>query len=85
MKYNAIKVPDWIRKNAVYQINPRTFTKEGTLHAVISELSFLKELGFDIIYFCPIFEEDPSEDMSHWSERQKASGTGWPYYYCCFP
>ena len=38
----------------------------------------LKELGFNIMYLCPIFEEDDSEDISHWSERQKKSGTGNP-------
>lgn len=78
MKNIAIKAPDWLRKNAVYQINPRTFSKEGTIGAITKELPFLKELGFNIIYLCPIFEEDDSDDINNWSTRQKASETGNP-------
>lgn len=78
MKYHAILVPDWFRKNAIYQINPRTFSEAGTINAIVPELPFLKELGFNIMYLCPIFEEDDSMDIAHWSERQKKSGTGNP-------
>jgi hypothetical protein len=31
----AIAVPDWFRKCADYQINPRTFSKEGTIQAIL--------------------------------------------------
>lgn len=75
MKTYAITPPEWLIKLSIYQINPRTFSKEGTLSAVIEKLGFLKNIGFDIIYLCPIFEEDDDEDINHWSERQKKSGT----------
>lgn len=75
MKYQAITVPDWLARNAIYQINPRTFSPEGTIAAVTRELPALKALGFNIMYLCPIFEEDASEDRANWSERQKKSGT----------
>lgn len=75
MKYQAITVPDWMARNAIYQINPRTFSPEGTIAAVTRELPALKALGFNIMYLCPIFEEDASEDRANWSERQKKSGT----------
>ena len=78
MKNNAIPSPEWLNKNAIYQINPRTFSKEGTIEAITKELPFLKELGFNIVYLCPIFEEDKSENMDNWSVRQKASNTGNP-------
>jgi len=71
-------VPEWLKKASVYQINPRTFCSEGTIKAIIKELPFLKELGFEIIYLCPIFEEDDSEDRAYWSERQKKSATNNP-------
>lgn len=71
-------VPNWFKKAAVYQINPRTFSAEGTLKAVTDELPFLAELGFEIMYLCPIFEEDDSADPTNWSKRQKASGTDNP-------
>ncbi len=78
MVMEALTIPDWLKKSAVYQINPRTFTKEGTLNSAKKELCKLKELGFKIAYLCPIFEEDPSEDRTFWSKRQIASETNNP-------
>ena len=78
MKYVSVKVPNWFRENAVYQINPRTFSKEGTINSITKELPSLKELGFDVIYLCPIFAADDSEDQNFWSKRQKKSQTGNP-------
>lgn len=78
MKYNAIQSPEWLNKNAIYQINPRTFSKEGTIGAITKELPFLKEQGFNIVYLCPIFEADSSDNINSWSPRQIASNTGNP-------
>lgn len=78
MKYKAICPPEWLSRSAVYQINPRTFSREGTIKAVTDELPRLKELGFRIMYLCPVFEEDNSEDRSFWSARQKKSETDNP-------
>lgn len=78
MKYKAALVPDWFRKSSVYQINPRTFSEKGTIKAVTEQLPFLADLGFEVMYLCPIFEEDGSTDISNWSNRQKASETGNP-------
>lgn len=73
----AFTAPDWFIKNgAIYQINPRTFSAEGTIKAVTKELPFLAELGFGTMYLCPIFKEDESTD--NWSERQTKSNTGNP-------
>ena len=71
-------VPEWFKKASVYQINPRTFSSEGTIQAVTKELPFLASLGFAVMYLCPIFEEDNSDDRRFWSERQKKSGTNNP-------
>ena len=65
----------WFKKGSVYQINPRTFSEEGTLKSIEKELPFLSELGFTAIYLCPIFTADDSEDRKFWSTRQKASKT----------
>lgn len=73
MLNQAMQVPHWLSMSAVYQINPRTFSKEGTIAAVTQQLPRLKELGFGVVYLCPIFEED--EAMDHWSKRQIASET----------
>lgn len=73
----AFAAPDWfIKSGAIYQINPRTFSAEGTIKAVTKELPFLAELGFGTMYLCPIFKEDDSTD--NWSERQTKSNTGNP-------
>lgn len=70
--------PEWFKKASVYQINPRTFSREGTIKAITKELPFLASIGFKIMYLCPIFEEDDSSDLSFWSERQKKSNTNNP-------
>lgn len=75
MKHQAICAPEWLRTGSIYQINPRTFSAEGTIQAVTKELPKLKELGFSIMYLFPIFEEDSSENRANWSERQKKYGT----------
>lgn len=73
----AFTAPDWFIKNgAIYQINPRTFSAEGTIKAVTKELPFLAELGFGTMYLCPIFKED--ESLDNWSKRQIKSNTGNP-------
>lgn len=78
MKYKAVKPPEWFAKGSIYQINPRTFSREGTLRAIIEALPELAELGFKVVYLCPIFEEDDSADPAFWSSRQKKSNTGNP-------
>lgn len=76
MKRTAIFSPDWFNKSAIYQINPRTFSKEGTIQAITDEIPFLKDLGFRILYLCPIFEAD--ESLDNRSPRQLASKTDNP-------
>lgn len=75
MRNIALKQPEWLARSAIYQVNPRTFSKDGTIKAVTAELSFLKSLGFDVIYLCPVFCEDDSADKSNWSQRQLKSET----------
>ncbi len=68
-------VPEWFKKTSIYQINPRTFSPEGTIKAVTKELPVLAKLGFGVMYLCPIFKEDTSENKENWSKRQLASQT----------
>ncbi len=46
--------PEWTRTAAIYQINTRQFTKEGTLRAAERELPRLRALGVDILWLMPI-------------------------------
>lgn len=75
MKNIALPQPEWLTRSAIYQINIRTFSEEGTIKSVTKELSFIKSLGFNIVYLCPIFCADDSSDKNNWSERQLKSGT----------
>lgn len=78
MIQKALTAPDWLTSGALYQINPRTFSAEGTIAAVTKELPYLASLGFATIYLCPIFTADDSENRDNWSARQKASETNNP-------
>lgn len=75
MKHQAAKIPEQLSKGSVYQINPRTFSSKGTIKAITEELPFLADLGFSIMYLCPVFQEDESTDKKNWSNRQLASNT----------
>lgn len=55
MKYKAICPPEWLSRSAVYQINTRTFSREGTIKAVTDELPKLKDLGFRGYVSLPYF------------------------------
>ena len=46
MKDRALTAPEWLARSAVYQINPRTFSAEGTLSAVAREIPALHAMGF---------------------------------------
>lgn len=75
MKDRALTAPEWLARSAVYQINPRTFSAEGTLNAVTREIPALHAMGFRVLYLCPIFEADTSDDIAFWSDRQRKSQT----------
>ncbi len=47
--------PDWSRNTAIYEVNIRQYTPEGTLAAFTPHLPRLKALGTDIIWLMPIF------------------------------
>lgn len=48
------KVPDR-RDVSIYQVNIRTFSKEGNLKGVTARLDSIKALGFNVVYLMPIF------------------------------
>jgi glycosidase len=49
-----LKHPEWSKNAAIYQINTRQFTPEGTFRAAEKQLPRLKELGTDIIWMMPV-------------------------------
>lgn len=65
--------PEWLTHGVIYQIWPRTFTREGTLKAATAKLPWIAELGATIVYLCPIMLSDDDPRREFWSTRQKAS------------
>lgn len=54
--YVHIQTPAWAKDAAIYQINTRQFTPEGTFRAAEQQLPRLKQLGVDILWLMPIHE-----------------------------
>lgn len=52
--YVKLKHPEWSKNAAIYQLNTRQFSEEGTFKAAQKQLTRLKELGIDIIWLMPI-------------------------------
>lgn len=48
--------PEWSRDAAIYQINTRQFTDEGTFAAAAEHLARIKELGTTIVWLWPVHE-----------------------------
>ena len=48
------KPPEWSYNNAIYEVNIRQYTEEGTIKAFEKHLPRLKELGADILWLMPI-------------------------------
>ena len=55
-QYVKIAHPEWSKNAAIYQLNTRQFSAEGTFRAAEKELPRLKDLGVDIIWLMPIHE-----------------------------
>ncbi len=70
--------PDWLKYGVIYQIQPRSFTPEGTIKAAETKLPWLKELGVTICYLTPVFVADDDMRQEMWSPRQHKSGFNTP-------
>lgn len=70
--------PVSLRGAVLYQLFLRMFTPEGTLKAAEARLPFVKALGVDILYLCPVATADRGTDPAFWSGRQKGSRLGNP-------
>jgi glycosidase len=46
--------PEWARNAAIYQINTRQFTPEGTFRSAAAHLGRLKDLGVTILWLMPV-------------------------------
>lgn len=74
---------DWWKDAVVYQIYPRSFQDSngdgiGDLNGIIQRLDYIKNLGADVIWLCPIYvspNADNGYDISDYQAVQPAFGT----------
>ncbi len=60
---------NWWKESVVYQIYPRSFNDSngdgiGDLPGIIEKLDYLKDLGVDVIWLCPIYKS-PNDDNGY--------------------
>ncbi|MBU8917859.1 alpha-glucosidase [Bacillus sp. FJAT-29953] len=73
----------WWKEAVAYQIYPRSFMDSngdgiGDIQGIITKLDYLKDLGIDVIWVCPMFEspnDDNGYDISNYQEIMKEFGT----------
>lgn len=73
----------WWKEAVVYQIYPRSFMDSngdgiGDLKGIISKLDYLKDLGIDVIWICPVFKSpnaDNGYDISDYQDIMEEFGT----------
>lgn len=60
---------EWWKKSVIYQIYPRSFKDSngdgiGDLQGIISKLDYLKNLGVNALWLCPVFDS-PQDDNGY--------------------
>ncbi|WP_251548784.1 glycoside hydrolase family 13 protein [Neobacillus muris] len=73
----------WWKKSVAYQIYPRSFMDAngdgiGDILGIISKLDYLKDLGIDVIWVCPMYQspnDDNGYDISSYQEIMAEFGT----------
>src|SRR5690606_28724553 len=73
----------WWKESVVYQIYPRSFMDSngdgiGDIQGIISKLDYLKELGIDVIWVCPMYQspnDDNGYDISDYQDIMADFGT----------
>lgn len=58
---------DWWKTAAVYQIYPRSFMDSngdgiGDMNGIRAKLHYIKELGADVIWLCPVFDSPGADN-----------------------
>lgn len=74
---------DWWKEAIVYQIYPKSFQDSdgdgiGDIQGIINRLPYLKELGINIIWICPIYQspmDDGGYDISDYYSVDEMFGT----------
>jgi len=73
----------WWKESVVYQIYPRSFRDSdgdgiGDLRGIIQKLDYLKELGINVVWLCPVHKspnDDNGYDISNYRDIMDEFGT----------
>jgi oligo-1,6-glucosidase len=73
----------WWKESVVYQIYPRSFYDSnrdgiGDLRGILQKLDYLKELGIDVVWLCPVYKspnDDNGYDISNYQEIMAEFGS----------
>jgi len=73
----------WWKESVVYQIYPRSFKDSngdgiGDLKGIKEKLDYIKELGVNVIWLCPIYKspnDDNGYDISDYRNVMEEFGT----------
>ena len=73
----------WWKEAVAYQVYPRSFMDSngdgiGDLQGIITKLDYLKELGIDVIWICPMYKspnDDNGYDISDYQDIMDEFGT----------
>lgn len=73
----------WWKEGVVYQIYPRSYNDAnndgvGDIRGIIEKLDYIKSLGVDIIWLCPVYQspnDDNGYDISNYREIMPEFGT----------
>lgn len=73
----------WWKESVVYQIYPRSFYDSngdgiGDLRGIIQKMDYLKELGIDVVWLCPVYKspnDDNGYDISDYRDIMDEFGT----------
>jgi cyclomaltodextrinase / maltogenic alpha-amylase / neopullulanase len=55
MQMYQVPVPHWARNAVIYEVNLRQYSEAGTIKGFIPHLKRLRDLGFDILWFMPVY------------------------------
>lgn len=79
---------EWWKKSVIYQIYPRSFKDSngdgiGDLQGIISKLDYLKNLGVNALWLCPVFDspqDDNGYDIRDYKKIWSSFGTNEDMY-----
>jgi len=58
-------IPQWVREARIYSMFIRGFTDQGTLQAAADRLTYIRDLGFSVIWVLPIMDVEGDLDQNY--------------------